>query len=185
MTDVRSEMGVVPVLPDYGVFLRTPGDGTDWIHPDDVSIITGLIPGDRVFCRWRFEHPYYYFRYGEIHFRLKPCLWLSVKGEGIDIGDRVETIGVGMRQELFVSEVTDMIYSQRTRRIRYRLARTPRSDQFYDSDQLRLLTDKTHLRPADTLYPLPRWNRAAREAYPSSDYLHLGADDEADHRADE
>lgn len=177
--DVSSDMGVVPVLPDYGTFPRTPADGTHWIHPEDVSIVRGLIPGNRVFCRYEFEDPYYHFRYGEIHFRLRPCMWLPLPAEGIDIGDRVETIGPAMQQELFVSHVTDMLYFPGERRIRYRLARTPRSDRYYYAEQLRLLTDKTHLRPSDTPYPRPRWNRQARQAYPQSDYLQLEPDDDA------
>lgn len=166
--DAQLAMSVAPVLPDYGTFPRTPADGVDWIHPEDVAIVDGLIPGPRVFCRYRFEDPYYSFRYGEIQFRLRPCLWLPVAGEGIDIGDQVETIGVGMQQELFISEVIDMHFSEHDRRIRYRLARTPSSDRFYYREQLRLLTDKTHLRPSDTVYPQPSWDR---QAYPPSDSL--------------
>lgn len=172
-TGAQLAMDVAPVLPDYGTFPRTPANGVDWIHPEDVAIVDGLIPGPRVFCRYRFEDPYYYFRYGEIRFRLRPCLWLPVAGEGIDIGDQVETIGVGMQQELFVSEVIDMHFSEHDRRIRYRLARTPSSDRYYYREQLRVLTDKTHLRPSDTIYPQPNWDR---QAYPPSDSLTLRPD---------
>lgn len=175
-SDAPQAMSVTPVLPDYGTFPRTPADGSDWIHPEDVTIVDGLIPGPRVFCRYRFEDRYYYFRYGEIHFRLRPCLWLPVPAEGIDIGDQVETVGVGMQQELFVSEVIDMHFSQHDRRIRYRLARTPSSDRYYYREQLRVLTDKTQLRPSDTVYREPVWDR---QAYPPSDSLSLRPDDDS------
>ncbi len=33
--EVSRDMGVVPVLPDYGTFPRTPANGAQWIHPDD------------------------------------------------------------------------------------------------------------------------------------------------------
>jgi hypothetical protein len=170
---VSGESGIAPQLPDYGTFPRTPADGTDWIHPDDVAVVEGLIPSSRVYRRFRFDQSYYHFAYGEIVFRLKPCLWLPVASEGLDIGDRVETIGVGMQQELFVSVITDMFYHQGERRISYSLASELRSDRLYHADQLRLLTDKTQLRPADTAYPPPKWNAEARRAYRPSDYLQL------------
>lgn len=184
----KLDQAVAPVLPDYGTFARTPEDGTHWIHPEDVAVVQGLIPGERVFCRFRYEPPYYHYRYGEIRFRLRPCMWLPLRYEGIDIGDQVETIGVGMQQELFVSTVTEMLYGQHEQRIRYRLARTPRSDQLYHAEQLRLLTDKTQLRPRDTPYRQPQWDR---QTYPPSDLhlatddLHQATDEEAEDRADQ
>jgi hypothetical protein len=176
--------GVNPLLPVYGVFPRTPADGTDWIHPDDAEIVAGLIPGNRVFCRHRFEDGYYHFRYGETRFRLRPCMWLPITAEGIDIGDSVETIGVGLREELFVSEVIGMFYFQRDRRIQYQLARNPTSGKLYLAEQLRLLTHKAELRPGDTVHPEPRWNDAARRAHDPADFLKIAADDETDDRAD-
>jgi|GEM_PF-585110 len=181
---VNDADGVAPVLPDYGVFLRSP-DGSDWIHPDDHEIVDGIVPSNRVFCRFRYEDGYYHFRYGEIVFRLRPCLWLPVRDEGFDLGDRVETTGVGLSQELFVSEITGMVFDDRAGEIRYQLARTPISGKLYSAEHLRLLSDKTKLREGDTIHPLPHWNDAFRKAYPASDYLHPTADDEPDQRADE
>lgn len=177
---VRQEDEIQPVLPDYGVFLRTPADGHDWIHPADRSVIDGLIPSERVFCRTRFEDGYYHFRYGDIRFRLRPCLWLPVVSEGIDIGDQVETIGVGLQVELLVSEVIGMYYSMRERRIEYQLAAHPVSERLYTADQLRLLSDKQELHPSDTFVRIPEIG-ADDDAEP----LHLAPDQEPDHGTDE
>jgi hypothetical protein len=168
---VNDAPGVAPTLPDYGVFLRTPADGSQWIHPEDHATVIGLIPSHRVFCRFRFADGFYHFRYGATVFRLRPCLWLPVRGEGFDIGDRVETTGVGLSQELFVSEITAMLFDDRASEIRYQLARTPISGKLYSGGQLRLLSDKTQLRPSDTIHPVPKWNEAFRAAYPDSQYI--------------
>jgi hypothetical protein len=177
---VNKADGVAPMLPDYGVFLRSPADGSDWIHPDDHGLVDAMVPSKRVFCRFRYETGYYHFRYGQIAFRLRPCLWLPVRGEGLDIGDRVETTGLGLSQELFVSEITGMVFDDSAGAIRYQLARTPISGKLYSAEHLRLLSDKTKLRPGDTVHPLPRWNETFRKAYPASDYLHPNVDDKPD-----
>jgi len=168
---VNDADGVAPVLPDYGVFLRSPADGSDWIHPDDHGIVDGMVPSKRVFCRFLYEDDFYHFRYGDIVFRLRPCLWLPVRGEGFDIGDRVETTGVGLSQELFVTEITGMVFDDSAGEIRYQLARTPISGKLYSAANLRLLSDKTKLRQGDTIHPMPKWDQEFRDAYPASDYL--------------
>lgn len=177
---VREGDEILPVLPDYGVFPRTPADGHDWFHPADRSVIDGLIPSDRVFCRTRFEAGYYHFRYGDIRFRLRPCLWLPVVSDGIDIGDRVETIGVGLQVELLVSEVIGMFYSIRDRRIQYQLACHPASERLYTADQLRLLSEKQELHPSDTFVRIPEITTDDDE-----EPLHLAPDQESDHGTDE
>ena len=172
---------ILPPLPDHGVFLRTPADGQDWYHPDDAQRIRGMIPSNRVFCRYLFDSVYYHFRYGDLRFRLRPCLWLPVVSEGLEIGDQVETIGVGMQVELFVSEVVGMFYSVRERRIQYQLATHPVSDRLYTSDQLRLLTDKTELRPADTFVRTPPNLAGGDGEVPIDPSLQVPPDDEAEH----
>lgn len=177
---VNDADGVAPVLPDYGVFLRSPADGSDWIHPDDHRIVDGMVPSKRVFCRFLYEDDFYHFRYGDIVFRLRPCLWLPVRGEGFDIGDRVETTGVGLSQELFVTEITGMMFDDSAGEIRYQLARTPISGKLYSAANLRLLSDKTKLRQGDTVHPLPKWDQEFRDAYPASDYVRPITEGEAD-----
>ena len=146
-----------PQLPDYGCIARWPENGQGFIHPDDVATVNQVIPSERVLRRDHFDGTYYHVRYGEIGFRLRPCLWLPVRTEGIDIGDKVETIGVGLERELFVAEVAGMYFLRRKGRIFYRLVRNRKIlPKLFLADHLRLLTDKEKIREGDVEYPLPR-----------------------------
>lgn len=148
-----------PPLPDYGIIARWPADGQGFIHPDDVTIATRCFPSERVFRRDRFDGVYYHYRYGDIRFRLRPSMWLKVEPEGIDIGDSVETIGLGLERELFVATVWGMYYVRRKGRIVYRLRRTDTVvPRLYTADQLRLLTDKSTVRQGDVEHPAPTWS---------------------------
>jgi hypothetical protein len=157
-----------PQLPDYGCFLRWPTDGQGFIHPDDVSVVTRLIPSPRVFKRISFDGTYYHFVYGSKQFRLRPAMWLAVKTEGIEIGDRVETVGVGFERDRFVATVWGMYYVTRKGCILYRLRR---GDQVIPSlfagDQIRLLDDKSSVRPGNTKYKPPQWDGSG-ETFPDS-----------------
>lgn len=146
-----------PKLPDYGCIARWPEDGQGFIHPDDVATVNKIIPSERILRRDFFDGTYYHVRYGEIRFRLRPCLWLPVRTEGIDIGDQVETVGVGMERELFVAQVAGMYFVRRKGRILYRLARAGKMlPKLVLADHLRLLTEKEKVREGDVKYPVPR-----------------------------
>jgi len=148
-----------PQLPDYGCFLRWPENGQGFIHPDDVSLVTQLVPSSRVMKRLSFDGVYYHYGYGRLRFRLRPAMWSTVRGEGIDIGDQVETIGLGMQRDRFVARVWGMYYVSRKRCILYRLRRAEQMvPNLYPRDQLRCLTDKATVRPASTRYRSPTWD---------------------------
>ncbi|MCA9135215.1 MAG: hypothetical protein KDB00_00615 [Planctomycetales bacterium] len=148
-----------PQFPDYGCFLRWPQNGQGFIHPDDVAIVTRLIPSPRVLKRLAFDGVYYHYVYGKLRFRLRPAMWLSVRTEGIDIGDQIETTGLGLERERFVATVWGMYYVQRKGCILYRLRRGDQVvPRLYAADQMRLLTDKTTIRPPTTRYRAPRWD---------------------------
>src|SRR6056297_2020564 len=147
-----------PILPDYGCIPRWPVDGQAFIHPADVTIALRCFPSERVLRRERFDGTFYHFRYGRIRFRLRPMLWLKVQPEGIDVGDTVETVGVGMERELFVAKVWGMHYVRRKGRILYRLRRSDSViPNLYTADQLRVLNDKTQLRAGEVQHPEPTW----------------------------
>lgn len=148
-----------PQLPDYGFIPRWPQDGQSFIHPDDVAIATRCFPSERVLRRDRFDGVYYHYSYGSLRFRLRPCMWLTVKHEGIDIGDTVETTGTSMERELFVARVWGMHYVRRKGCILYRLRRNNTTvPNLFLAQNLRLLTDKSTIREGDTVHPAPRWS---------------------------
>ncbi len=138
---------VRPQFPDYGAFLFWPQEGHAWIHVDDVVRVRELIPSDRVFRREAFDGTFYRLRYGSMVIRLRPCLWQPVQGEGFEIGDQVETVGVGMVRDLFVARITEIRYDRRRQRTHYQLTR---ADQVvpgrFVADDLRLLSGRTVLR---------------------------------------
>lgn len=147
-----------PQLPDFGCFLRWPENGQAFIHPDDVATVTRLIPGPRVLKRLSFDGVYYHYSYGRLKFRLRPTMWLSVKTEGIEIGDQVETTGLGLERDRFVARVWGMYYIQRKGCILYRLRRGEQMvPQLMSSEHLRLLSNKATVRPSSTKYRAPRW----------------------------
>lgn len=143
---------VRPYFPDYGVFLQWPHPGIEWIHPEDVEAAERVIPSNRVFRREAYEAPYYRYRYGDLVLRLKPSMWLPLEGEGFDIGDQVETVGVGMQQDLFVARIRQRRYDRRRQVIYYRLQRGDQilSEKF-EASKMRLLTEKVELRPAEQI----------------------------------
>lgn len=150
---------VWPQFPQYGCFFRWPEDGQGWIHPSDVPLVLRCLPSERVFRRDSFDGVYYHYRYGGLNFRLRPCLWRTVAGEGFDVGDQVETIGVGLQRELFVGEIAGMYYVQRKGRILYRLRQADQLvPRLYSSDQLRQLTEKAKVRPGDVGHPPPKFH---------------------------
>jgi len=176
-----------PELPDRGSFPRWPAEGTAWIHPDDRATVMHFVPSDRIFKRERFDGTFYHFCYGEIRFRLKPCMWLPLADEGVDIGDLVETIGFAMERELFVGTVSQALYSAEEGRCVYRLTRagTMDDERLYGREEFNVLTEKIKLREGTTRHPTPQWVEGFQNEEPASDRLHLSSDVESNDRADE
>jgi hypothetical protein len=176
-----------PELPDHGTFPRWPAEGTAWIHPEDRSIVMHLIPSDRIFKRERFDGTFYHYRYGDTRFRLKPCMWLPLADDGVDVGDLVETIGLGWERELFIATVNDALYSADEGRCVYRLVRVGamEDDRVFGRDEFRVLSDKTKLREGTTKHPTPHWVEGFQNEEPGEERLHLPADIEPDNRTHE
>ena len=147
-----------PILPDYGCIFRWPQDGVEFIHPDDREVALRCFPSERVFRREEFDGEYYHYRYGEVTFRLKPVMWLKVKEEGFDIGDQVETVGLGLERDRFVAQIWGIYYLRRKGRLVYRLRRGDQEiPQLYTSDEIKQLTDKSKVDPREGIHPPPRW----------------------------
>lgn len=151
------DSNLVQSFPQYGLFPRWPDEGTGFIHPDDRALVSQLIPSERVFRRDSYDGSYYHYRYGGHRFRLRPCLWLPIQMEGVDVLDQVETIGLGLERDRFVGQVMGMYYVRRKGRILYRLRR---GDQvirrLYPRDQIRLITEKRTVQPGSIEHPAPR-----------------------------
>ena len=105
--------------PLYGVFLRWPEDGEDWIHPFDVGIARHLLPGNRVFRRDEFDGVYFQFHYGELKFRARPRIWLVVEHEGFDIGDQVEVKSIKGRNWPQIASIGQVVWEPHKKRIEY------------------------------------------------------------------
>ncbi len=103
--------GYRPKLPDWGVFLNWPQKGLDWIHPDDVSVVKAMIPGQRVFKRSAWDESYYTFVYGEAAIRLKPTLWLRLEQRlDLEVGQQVELLARLGRNDPGVFRVAEILW---------------------------------------------------------------------------
>lgn len=116
-----SPMGPIAhhLQPDYGVILRWPQEGNEWIHPEDRALAESLIPGRRVFRRDSFDGEYYHFFYGAIRLRLKPCLWLRVASEDLEIDDPIEVLAQLGQADPLIGQVCEKLYDPHEGRIYY------------------------------------------------------------------
>jgi hypothetical protein len=108
--------------PKYGYYPWWPQDGNDWIHPGDVAIARAMIPSNRVFRRDGTDGEYLLMHYGGITLRLRHTLWQEVPHEGFEIGDWVEVLGRGMRNEPRTGVIREMLWDERERAIRYQIS---------------------------------------------------------------
>jgi hypothetical protein len=107
--------------PKYGYFPRWPQDGNDWLHPGDVALARTLIPSQRVFCRDGTDGEYHLIHYGQITLRVRPALWQEVSHEGFEIGDWVEVLSRGMRNEPRTGVIREMLWDERERAVCYQI----------------------------------------------------------------
>jgi hypothetical protein len=108
--------------PKYGCFLRWPQDGNDWLHSDDVALARTIIPSGRVFRRDGVDGEFHRLHYGDVTFRALPALWQEVPYEGFDIGDWVEVLSHGMRNEPRTGVIREMLWDEHARAVRYQIA---------------------------------------------------------------
>ena len=108
----------------FGAFPRWPEDGTDWIHPDDVQLVEGLIPSRRIFERHRLngDNEYSKVCYGELSIRIRPVLWLEVKTDGYLIGDRVEIRSRMGAKKPDIASIQEMFWDRKRAMVEYRLS---------------------------------------------------------------
>jgi hypothetical protein len=122
---------------DYGVYLWWPGDGLAAFHPDDRQLARKLIPSRRVFRREEFEDGYRVLAYGSHRLRIQPSLFLSVEGEGIDVGDQVQVLSRCGQNCPFIGHVVHRLWHIRGKRIEYLVRRVDRtSRRMYSAEDL-------------------------------------------------
>ena len=132
--------------PKYGYFPWWPEDGDDWVHPEDVAIARSLIPSGRIFRRDGDRGDFVVMYYGEIRLRVRPKLWQEVEPEGFELGDWVEVLSLGMRNEPRTGVIRDVMWDTDARGIRYfiRENELPIAEH-YAADELR------HVKPTEPL----------------------------------
>jgi hypothetical protein len=134
------------VDPKYGCFPWWPEDGNDWVHPDDVALARSIIPSGRVFRRDTSDGEYLLMRYGDITLRVRRTLWQEIEPEGFELGDWVEVLSRGLRNEPRTGTIREMLWDARANVIHYFIAENevPISDA-YTRDDLR------HVQPTEPL----------------------------------
>jgi Family of unknown function (DUF6960) len=105
--------------PKYGCFPWWPEDGNDWVHPDDVAQARSMIPSGRVFRRDGAEGEYLLMHYGGVTLRVRRTLWQEVTPEGFELGDWVEVLSQGMRNEPRTGVIREMLWDERADTIYY------------------------------------------------------------------
>lgn len=124
-------------LPErFGVFLWWPEDGTDWIYPDDVELVSWLIPGNRIFQLERADDQWSRLSYGKIVVRIKPVMWLEVAVDGYLVGDRVEIRSNMGKKRPAIATICEMQWNRQKMAVEYRVEcnGTERPESFYFSD---------------------------------------------------
>lgn len=142
-----------PELPDYGVILRWPQEGVDWIYPEDLSLAEAMLPGKRVFRRQSFDGEYYHLWYGSQCIRIKPCLWLRVAGEDLEVDDQVEVLAQLGRAEPLIGQIQEKLYDPHQGRIYYLLRnREVLLTTEYSASDLQRLSSRPQLREPNYIH---------------------------------
>jgi hypothetical protein len=132
--------------PKYGYFPWWPEDGEGWIHPDDVAVARLLIPSGRIFRRNGRDGALVVLHYGAVTLRVRPTLWQEVEPEGFEIGDWVEVLTRGLKNEPRTGTIAEMLWDDHADAIRYQIVENgQRIETLYSRDDLR------HVEPTSQL----------------------------------
>jgi uncharacterized protein DUF6960 len=132
--------------PKYGYFPWWPEDGNDWVHPEDVDLARSMIPSGRIFRRDGIKGVFHLLHYGETKLRVRPTLWQEVQPEGFELGDWIEVLSRGLRNEPRTGVIREMLWDDDARAILYYIHdnNVPISEP-YTRDDLR------HVQPTDPI----------------------------------
>lgn len=107
--------------PKYGYYPWWPEDGEAWIHPQDAETARELIPSGRIFRRDGEQGEMIVLHYGSKRLRVRRTLWCEVEPEGFEIGDLVEIVPRGMRNEPRTGVIREMVWDGDAEAIRYQI----------------------------------------------------------------
>jgi hypothetical protein len=105
--------------PKYGHFPWWPEDGNEWVHPEDVDLARSIIPSGRIFRRDGTSGSFHVLHYGDTQLRVQPKLWQEVQHEGFDLGDWIEVLSRGLRNEQRTGVIREMLWDDEARAIHY------------------------------------------------------------------
>lgn len=134
------------VDPKYGCFPWWPENGNDWVHPEDVATARSIIPSGRIFRRDAGHDDYLVMRYGDVALRVRRTLWQEIEPEGFEIGDWVEVLSRGLRNEPRTGIIREMFWDQRNNVIRYLI-----SDNNVPINEPYTRDDLRHVQPTEPL----------------------------------
>lgn len=108
---------------DYVMYPWWPVDGNAWIHPEDVPLARRLIPGRRIFRVCGQRGAFYLLAYGSLRLRVRPAMWLPLRGDGLNVGDQVEVRSRRGRRRPRLGVIREMLWNPYRGRIEYKLER--------------------------------------------------------------
>ena len=120
-----SEPDPLPPLktdPKHGYYPWWPEDGDDWVHPEDVERARALIPSPRIWRRDGESGDYLLLYYGDERLRVRRTLWREAPFEGFEVGDQVEVLPHGMKNEACTGVVRDVHWDDHECGVRYWVA---------------------------------------------------------------
>lgn len=155
---MNTEVAYRPDLPDFGMYLHWPMPGVDWIHPDDIGLAEGLIPGPRVFQRFHFDGVYYHLQYGSSVLRVRPSMWTRAVDIDVAVGDRVELFSHFGQQDPCVATIEEIHCHRAEGHVEYWLRRREMTlPQSFCRSDFRPLALRHHLRTGYYIHQPPRF----------------------------
>jgi hypothetical protein len=97
-----------------------------------------MIPSERIFRRDGEEGPYVLLHYGDVRLRARRTLWLEVPWEGYNVGDWVEVMSRGSKNEFRTGRIREMFWHATSGTIRYQIEQAGLPiESLYTRDDLR------------------------------------------------
>ncbi len=132
----------------WGILSGWPIDPDNWVHPEDITTASELIPSYRVVRREIHDSEYNLIRYGKKTFRAKPVLWQETRKPPFDVGEFVQVSGLFGIENPILGTVREVIWNPRRRFFEFLLqtvAGHHTTKLFREQDLLRVTRLNAHL----------------------------------------